>query len=378
MRTILGLLAAGGVLWMAGCGDSPKGGGEGDFRNGIPGLLRGGKMSEARYSPHEGSCPQDAPVVCQNLCCPADQECVSDHGCLAAPVAPVLQDCPQWAPLLCGPGQCCGFGTDCLEIAAGEYACLTARVDPPPQTPDPETGCFSSHPVPCGDFCCRMDAVCRDGDCGCPPGRAECGALCCAEGIECVDGRCQGDRPCPDEDYPTECGERECCAEGFECVDGRCACSGDYPVECGPFCCLPGAGCDYTRDFCSCPAGRQACGFMELYCCAEGYECKDGECLKKTGGDGDCPGGWMGSTRSCGAVGTSDPCTCIGETNVCITQQEFEQQTGLPFPDSCAAEGTTGCISDQGVLARPCCPGLSCVYRERCGGVPEGICKLGS
>ena len=83
----------------------------------------------------------------------------------------------------------------------------------------------------------------------------------------------------------------------------------------------------------------------------------------------------MGSTRSCGAVGISDECTCLGETNVCITRTMYEEGTGLPFPPSCAADGTTGCLSGQGILVNPCCPGLTCVYRDRCGGVSNGICK---
>ncbi|MFC1654716.1 LamG domain-containing protein [Myxococcota bacterium] len=306
------------------------------------------------------------------FCCPAVHEC-SPQECNSIDPSPLA--CPAWAPLRCGPEYCCGFGTGCLEIAAGEFKCVTARPDPPPLDPDPETGCYLSHPVPCGDFCCLFDATCRDGDCGCPPGQAECEALCCAEGIDCIDGHCQGDAPCPDEDYPVECGDRECCATGFECVDGSCTCSGEYPVDCGPFCCLPGASCDYTRDFCSCPGGRQACGFMDLYCCADGYECKDDKCVKKEGGNGTCPGGWMGSTQSCGAVGTSDPCNCIGETNICITKTMYEEGTGLPFPPGCAADGTTGCLNNMGILVNPCCPGLTCVYRERCGGPGDGICK---
>lgn len=317
-------------------------------------------------------------------CCPALYECAPGKQCVEAgctgedcnPIDPDPQTCPIWAPLQCSPGYCCGFGSECVEIAAGEYKCLTSRADLPPHIPDPDTGCLFSHPVPCGDFCCLYDATCRDGDCGCPPGRAECETLCCAEGIDCVDGHCQGDEPCPDEDYPIECGDRECCATGFECVDGSCVCSGEYPVDCGPFCCLPGATCDYTQDFCSCPGGRQACGFMEMYCCAEGYECKDDKCVEKEGDNGSCAGGWMGSTASYGAVGTSDDCRYIGETNICITRQMYEEGTGLPFPPSCATEDTTGCLNNQGILVNPCCPGLTCVYRDRCGGPGDGICKV--
>lgn len=89
-----------------------------------------------------------------------------------------------------------------------------------------------------------------------------------------------------------------------------------------------------------------------------------------TGGGGGgvtCTGGWLGSSRSCGAAGTSDPCVCAGATDVCIDAADFRAATGLTLPAACAPEGATGCVSGTGALAHPCCPGLSCVYRERCG-----------
>ena len=84
---------------------------------------------------------------------------------------------------------------------------------------------------------------------------------------------------------------------------------------------------------------------------------------------GTCAGGWMGSTASWGALGSFDACTQTGTLSTCITQTDFENGTGLPFPSACSPDGASGCINaETGTLMHPCCAGSACVYRTRCGG----------
>jgi hypothetical protein len=134
----------------------------------------------------------------------------------------------------------------------------------------------------------------------------------------------------------------------------------------------------------------------DLWCCDVGQECVDNRCVagpgsgdgkdsgggkdgggKDSGGGGSCAGGWMGSTARFGAVGMADECVQSGTLSVCISRTEFESATGLPLPSSCTTENGTGCVNDAGILANPCCPGLACVYRTRCGGggATGGVCK---
>jgi len=297
-------------------------------------------------------CPPDLPVECNRWCAEAGTEYI-DGGCY-------IPECDYG--LLCGD-LCCD-GVECIQPG--------------------ECGCPEDYPVPCGDMCCLDDCTCDPLDCtnGCSGDFPDycatgwSGAECCRAGAECRD---PGGCACP-ADYPVEC-DQYCCPERTRCNLDNCVpmtCPDTHPLVCGDFCCLEDAEC-LAGDQCSCTDSNPV--ECDAWCCPQGWLCGDSDptgmrrCVKPTDPDGDCPGGWMGSTRSYGAVGTSDACRGIGETNICITKEMYEQGTGLPFPASCAPEDTTGCINNQGILVKPCCPGLTCYYRERCGGPSNGQCK---
>ncbi|MBM4394631.1 MAG: LamG domain-containing protein [Deltaproteobacteria bacterium] len=349
------------------------------------------RVSAASRTDGELTLPADAPLqadeftaalwhfddredaCCMNGCAPAG-------GC-APPVFPALPACPAALPVACGDG-CCppGPGVECLPDAPGGPFCVSAGVAPLPGGPDPGTDCPVGHPDRCGEECCLVAAPCTAGRCGCPDGQAECGDWCCGDGVPCEDGQCKAGASCPDPDFPAECGD-SCCATGYPCVLGHCTCNTAYPLECAGYCCLPGATCSqYAVQPCSCPPGRPACGMADLWCCEADEECRENRCVKVAagngsdaatgddgGGGGSCPGGWMGSTARYGAVGMSDDCAQAGDLSICITKAEFEGATGLTFPSSCTQEGSTGCVNDSGTLVAPCCPGLVCVFRSRCG-----------
>ena len=80
----------------------------------------------------------------------------------------------------------------------------------------------------------------------------------------------------------------------------------------------------------------------------------------------------MGSTGVSAATGMNDPCVQSGDLSLCLTAAEFEAATGLFFPSACNPEGGTGCVNDSGTLAHPCCLGLVCATRGKCGGIGVG------
>lgn len=330
-------------------------------------------------------CGGDYTVECQTadgdlLCCLDGATCEAD-GCSCPPDLPV--ECDQWCAEAGSQyitGGCfipeCGYGLLCGELCCDGVDCIQPG----------ECGCPEGYPVPCGDMCCLDNCSCDPLDCtnGCSGDFPDycatgwSGPECCRAGAECsAPGGCA----CPG-DYPVYC-DQYCCPDRTRCNNDDClpySCPADYPVDCGDFTCCPEDTECLPGDLCSCPDDYPVeCDFL---CCPQGWICGQPDptgiryCEKPPDPNGEkCPGGWKGSTRSYGAVGMSDPCRYVGELDVCITKEMYEQGTGLPFPPSCAPDGTTGCINNAGVLVKPCCPGLTCRYRDDCGGPGNGQCK---
>jgi len=151
---------------------------------------------------NEPSC-QPEEIVCENECCPADQECVNG-ACVEAGCPPGQSFCE---------GLCCSINQVCID-----GSCQS----PPPTCPLVQI---------CGENCCPSGQFCLDyetGTCGtnqvpeCPPTQ-QCNEVCCGEGTTCCGGTC-----CPDEQ----------CSEGV-CGEPSCP-----PTQlCGSECCSPSEIC---------------------------------------------------------------------------------------------------------------------------------------
>jgi hypothetical protein len=328
-----------------------------------------------------GLCLQSAPtqaicvsgLSCGGSCCPSNTVCGAAGTCVSGPAA--------------APGCPCRSGYRCGAAYGGLVVCQYTGTRPTrggPQGPACGNGgfcevtsvctasatcCESSRPVGCGSACCLAGNTCAEGLCVCPEGETACGDVCCGSGVRCVEGRCE---PACDADFPVECGE-SCCGSGFGCRDGDCVCPREQPVQCGTYCCLPDAPCQ--NGDCGCPAGTALCG---EYCCPPGQVCRNGQCAEPAGGGGCL----QVSLRSCFGSDVSGVCDCSPQpTDTCITGAEFTAATGLPLPSTCNSDPNVPCADTAGRLARPCCPGLSCVIGRACGADRvltggQGQCKV--
>ena len=223
--------------------------------------------------------------------------------------------------------------------------------------------------MPCGDGCRPPDTVCCEG------GNAASSSYC----TNAAGGGCYpNDRDCQ-AGFPLGAVARFCCAETGTIGSNDCP-AGQH--HCGLLCqpvdepCCEGGECRYASGGPACPEGKVVCAYDApadiCWTCNSGFCCQGptgtggclaggGVCQGSTVGPGSCQGGWLGSTQTCTPLGTA------GEPSVCIQQDDFEAGTGLPFPDACAPEGTTGCLNPTNHLVKPCCAGMKCVSTEACG-----------
>lgn len=231
--------------------------------------------------------------------------------------------------------------------------------------------------VPCGNGCRPPDAVC------CENQNAASSSYC----TNAAGGGCYpNDRDCQ-AGFPLGAVAKFCCAETGTIGSNDCP-AGQH--HCGLLCqpvdepCCEGGDCRYASSGPTCPEGRVVCAYDApadiCWTCSSGFCCGGpaitggcfaggGVCQGGTGGSdggGSCPGGWLGSTQTCTPLGTA------GEPSVCIQRDDFEA-AGLPFPNACAPEGTTGCLNSMNQLVNPCCAGLKCASTEACGQQNAGI-----
>ena len=256
----------------------------------------------ARCADDGGCVSDDQPEVfcadgtpCGDHCCPPLTFC-APAGCERA--EPVAAACPPALPQRCEDVvTCCPEAAAC-EVVEGATTCrLDADPEPIEDDPGPpagDEGLFCAHdqvavaadaccptdaPQHCDGLCCPPDATCEARGCGCPGGWEACGEQCCGVHTVCRDGECAP--VCDTPGFPVSCGD-VCCGSEAPCVDGECRCPGHHPVDCATSCCLEGALCDVST--CRCPAGRTECGPL---CCAPGETCVDGErCVRPSGGGG--------------------------------------------------------------------------------------------
>jgi hypothetical protein len=276
-----------------------------------------GKEADCYNACHAGGgacCPQKCERIGYAECCASGGICCGaqccDDGSLCADPSNDLCCAPNHGDA-CG-SHCCDQGFKCADESrgfccprdAGEYCTIVwdeehwaPRCCPPGQVcADGSIGlcCDEGHGPICGDFCCKRNEVCQNGQC-CDP-RMLCGygehAVCC-DG-ECRDGFCCGkpshmcgDTCCPP--FNPCCvvdGRRVCCGAYDECTPGGCC---PRELVCGRACCERGYMCaDPSREKCvPCEGDTVACLTMDYeskdlfsICCHPSVDCCNGKCCE--------------------------------------------------------------------------------------------------
>jgi hypothetical protein len=292
----------------------------------------------------DGTCPAGK-NLCGGICVDSRSLTACGRSCTQCPTSPVGQaSCDgETCALVCNTGfhkcgdscvsdgdwqQCGASCTRCEAPAGGEAVCVDGRCD-----------FICPGMTQCGRQCIRNDQPCND---VCPTGLFSCNGRC----IPKTPGSC-----CTD----AECGLCQ------KCLDNQCAAQRadeDLKNECGTGACKTGT-CDGSGR-----CGGTANGQNDASCSGSCRECRNAECVEKTGTcaprrcesagftEGRCSAGECRSmvVDACSGNGCSgDRCNeCRAGARECISQQAARSCNGGRWESiSC---GSRGCVGGS------CCP----------------------
>lgn len=271
---------------------------------------------------------------------------------------------------------------------------------------------------------CTCNKVCKNGECGCPPGTTLNDQGCCDECYK--DGDCDVCDTCTDHGAYNSCEPKECncdatgkCGTKGACVE--CTNSGQCPTNevCDSHCgckCAPG----YKRinGICTptdCPNGDEDCGVCEIcvgtHCipnqcpagkvpvevngvcsCVEECNCDQPNCSSRFNfcGESAIPGkcGCQPCTGNCD-TGCDDPCICDEHLNKCKFNPCFGScESGLDCGPTCGCKDgecvpcdVLECTSDECARTLGCtCSAIGKCVKDACDSSPCSVaadCSLG-